>query len=184
MKASEWAFDRIKEAFENVAPDDAEKMSIVQEIMLRSTDNLRRIIAPAGGQGGVTTSYLCPHCNSFPLEDYVAPDCICPEVKSRPPEGSRRGQLYIAAEGKKIANEGEEDITRVTGSNKVVQTIWQTVDTTTPLSSVRQICLQGNRLLFGAQALVIYNIENSFAGGSPVRNPASKSFKFTDAGRI
>ena len=46
-------------------------MSIVQEIMLRSTDYLRRIIAPVGGHGGVTMSYLCPNCNSFPLEDYV-----------------------------------------------------------------------------------------------------------------
>ena len=35
MKASEWAFDRIKkEAFELVAQDEAEKISIVQEIML------------------------------------------------------------------------------------------------------------------------------------------------------
>ena len=32
MKASEWAFDRIKEAFELVAQDEAEKLSIVQEI--------------------------------------------------------------------------------------------------------------------------------------------------------
>ena len=71
MKASEWAFDRIKEAFEQVAQDEAEKVSIVQEIMIRSTDYLRRIIAPVGGQGGVTMSYLCPHCNSFPLEDYI-----------------------------------------------------------------------------------------------------------------
>ena len=71
MKASEWTFDRIKEAFELVAQGEAENMSIVQEIMLRSTDYLRRIIAPVGGQGGVTMSYLCPHCNSFPLEDYV-----------------------------------------------------------------------------------------------------------------
>ena len=45
MKASEWAFDRIKEAFEKVAQDEAEKVSIVQEIMLKSTDYLRRIIA-------------------------------------------------------------------------------------------------------------------------------------------
>ena len=42
--------------------DEARKLSTVQEIMLRSTDYLRRIIAPAGGQGGVTMSYLCPHC--------------------------------------------------------------------------------------------------------------------------
>ena len=58
MKASGWAFDRIKEAFELVAQAETEKMSIVQEIKLRSTDYLRRIIAPVGGQGGVTMSYL------------------------------------------------------------------------------------------------------------------------------
>ena len=35
-------------------------MSIVQEIMHKSTDYLRRIIAPVGGQGGVTMSELQP----------------------------------------------------------------------------------------------------------------------------
>ena len=71
MKASEWAFDRIKEAFEQVAQDEAEKVSVVQEIMLSSTDYLRRVIAPVGGREGVTMSYLCLHCNSFLLEDYM-----------------------------------------------------------------------------------------------------------------
>ena len=54
-----------------VAKDEVEKMSIVQEIMLKSMDYLRRNIAPVGGQGGVAMSYLCPNCNSFRLEDYV-----------------------------------------------------------------------------------------------------------------
>ena len=58
VKATEWAFDRIKESFEKVTKDEARKLSAVQEIMIRST-------------GGVTMSYLCPHCNSFPMEDYV-----------------------------------------------------------------------------------------------------------------
>ena len=48
VKVSEWAFDRIKEAFEKVAKDEARKLSTVQEIMIRSTDYLRRIIAPEG----------------------------------------------------------------------------------------------------------------------------------------
>ena len=61
-----------KEAVELVAQDEEEKVSIVEEIMLRSTDCLWRIIAPVGAQGGVTMSYLCPHCNSFPLEEYVS----------------------------------------------------------------------------------------------------------------
>ena len=67
MKATEWAFDRTKEAFEQVAQDEAGKLSIVEEIMIRSTDYPRRIIAPVGGQGGVTMSYLCPQCNSFTI---------------------------------------------------------------------------------------------------------------------
>ena len=54
-----------------MAKDEARKLSTVQEIMIRSTDYLRRIIAPAGEQGGVTMSYLCPHCDSFLMEDYV-----------------------------------------------------------------------------------------------------------------
>ena len=71
MKATEWAFERIREAFELVAQDEARKVSIAQEIMFKSTDYLRRIIAPDGGQGGVTMSYLCPYCNSFFLEYYI-----------------------------------------------------------------------------------------------------------------
>ena len=61
VTATEWAFERIREAFEKVAKDGAGSLSIVQGIMLTSTDFLRRIIAPAGGQRGVTLSYLCPH---------------------------------------------------------------------------------------------------------------------------
>ena len=90
--------------------------------------------------------------------DSCAPDCMCPEVKSRPSEGSKRGQMYTAAGGKKIANEREKEITMVTGTNEIVQTNWQTVDITRLLSSVRQICLQGIRVFFGAQGGVIYNI--------------------------
>ena len=53
-----------------VEKDEAGSMSVVQGILLR-TDFLRRIISPVGGQGGVTLSYVCPHCNSLHLEDYT-----------------------------------------------------------------------------------------------------------------
>ena len=71
MGTTEWAFERVREAFEKVAKNETGRLSIVQGIMLESPDFLRRLVAPAGGQGGVTMSYLCPNCNSFPLEDYV-----------------------------------------------------------------------------------------------------------------
>ena len=87
--------------------------------------------------------------------DSCAPDCMCPEVKSRLSEGSRRGQMYTAAGGKKIANEGEKDIPMVTGANEIVQTNWETVDITRPLSSVRQI------LLAWKQCFSVLKVESS-----------------------
>ena len=45
MTASEWAVDSVKEAVELLAQDETAKMSIVQDIMLRRTDYLRRVIA-------------------------------------------------------------------------------------------------------------------------------------------
>ena len=65
MRASEWAFDKIKEAFDLVAKDEVGKMSIVQEIMLNSTDYLRRSIAPVGG-GRCHNVLLVPELQQFP----------------------------------------------------------------------------------------------------------------------
>ena len=45
-----------------------ERKRIVQQILHRSTDFLRRIIVPVGGQGGVTK---CPRCHRYPLEDKI-----------------------------------------------------------------------------------------------------------------
>ena len=71
-KSKEWALERIREAYEKVAKDEIGRLGTVHEKSLRkSTDFLRRVIAPVGGMGGVTLSYVCPHCNSFPLEDYI-----------------------------------------------------------------------------------------------------------------
>ena len=58
VSATEWTFGSIREAFERLARDEAGNVSIVQRIMLKSTDFLRRIIAPAGGQGGVTLFFV------------------------------------------------------------------------------------------------------------------------------
>ena len=61
----------IREACEKVVKEEAGRLGIVWEIHRKSTDFLRLIIAPVGGREGVTLSYICPHCNSFTLEDYI-----------------------------------------------------------------------------------------------------------------
>ena len=91
--------------------------------------------------------------------DSCAPHEMCPEVPSQPSEGSRRGQSYTTAGGKKIKNEGEKNLSMVTEMGEMVGTNWQTVDITRPSTSVRQICQQGNRVAFGAQGGVILNLE-------------------------
>ena len=70
VKAAEWAFDRIKEPFEKVAKDEARKLSIVQEIVIRSTDYLRRIISP-GSKETLRCHTCAPQCTSFPSENCV-----------------------------------------------------------------------------------------------------------------
>ena len=70
-KLCEWTFERLQEACDKVAMEDISHLSIALEILGKSTELLRRIIAPADGMGRVALSCVCPHCNSFPLEDYI-----------------------------------------------------------------------------------------------------------------
>ena len=62
--------EKIREACEKVAREEVGRLCIVQEILTNSTDFLTRIIAPVDGTGGVTLSYVCPHCSGFPSERY------------------------------------------------------------------------------------------------------------------
>ena len=49
VKATEWAFHRIKEAFEKVAKDEAGKLRIVQEIKIRKYGLLAAHDRASGG---------------------------------------------------------------------------------------------------------------------------------------
>ena len=60
-----------RECYNVVEQEDEDLQSIVQEILRTRTDFLRRIIVPVEGQGGVTSSYFCPHCHRLPLEDCI-----------------------------------------------------------------------------------------------------------------
>ena len=51
--------------------EDDQRKSIVQQIQQKSTDFLRRIIAPVGGEGVVSLSFVCSHCHRFSIEDDI-----------------------------------------------------------------------------------------------------------------
>ena len=50
---------KLQECYSEVTQEDDERKSIVQQILHRSRDFLRRIIVPVQGQGGVTLSSVC-----------------------------------------------------------------------------------------------------------------------------
>ena len=54
---------KVKESHCQARHEDDQRKSIVQQVMQKSTDFLRRIIVPVEEQGGVTLSYACPHCH-------------------------------------------------------------------------------------------------------------------------
>ena len=62
---------KVTESYNEVEAEHGGCLSIAQDILRKSTDLLRRIIAPSDGVKGVTLSCVCPHCRCFPIEDYI-----------------------------------------------------------------------------------------------------------------
>ena len=58
-----WTRVKMQECCHAVRQEDDDRKSIAQQISHKSTDFLRWILVPVGGQGGVTLSYVCPHCH-------------------------------------------------------------------------------------------------------------------------
>ena len=60
-KLSAWASFKVRECYENVESEEKDRLSIAQDILHKSTDFLRRIIAPIGAVRGGTLMYVCRH---------------------------------------------------------------------------------------------------------------------------
>ena len=82
--------------------DDRGRLGIAQETLRRrARTSLRRIIAPVDGMGRVTLSYICPHCNSFPLDD-------CIWWYPRDTETAATERRYIATGGVRLVQDQHE----------------------------------------------------------------------------
>ena len=67
-----WTSAKLQECSNEVKQDDDEPKSIVQQILQKGTDFVRRIIVPVEGQEmAVTLSYVCPECHRCLLEDHI-----------------------------------------------------------------------------------------------------------------
>ena len=93
--------------------------------------------------------------------DSVAPPSLAPEVPIQPSAGSRRGQTYSGAVkgARDLENKGEKNLCMVTQDGVETSAKWQIVEVNRPLSAVRRMCRQGNRVIFGLHGGVVQNIE-------------------------
>ena len=64
---SEWAYAGLEEACDMVASEDVGRLSIAQDIVRKSTDFLRIILALVSGVVSVTLCDVFLHRNCFPL---------------------------------------------------------------------------------------------------------------------
>ena len=70
--SSEWTLEKIREAHERVAREEVGSLGLVQEILVKSTDFPRRIIAPVGGRGKSHLVENLPALQQFlSLEDHT-----------------------------------------------------------------------------------------------------------------
>ena len=82
--------------------------------------------------------------------DSVGPTGLAPWIKTRPSEGSKRGQNFHTACGGELPNEGEKSVPIITREGKKGFANFQCADVSRPLMSVSRICDQGNCVVFTA----------------------------------
>jgi len=82
---------------------------------------------------------------------------MAPGVPVKPSAGSKRGQHYLAANGQRMANIGEQHVRVVTEAGGQADVTFQVTGVTRPLLSVGELCDRGNRVVFGRGGGVIQN---------------------------
>ena len=109
---------------------------------------------PSQGNGwkkvsGVMDSGAADHCASKEA---------APHVPVRPSPGARKGQHFVAANGDRVANEGEQTLHVMTEEGAETDMAVQITDVKKPLFSVTKLCGRGNRAVFGRGGGVIHNL--------------------------
>ena len=125
-----------------------------QELNMHVADNKWLKTDPATGWRRVTAVV------DSGASDSVAPPLLAPEVAIKESPGSRRGQTYSGATagGRDMENLGQKELAMVTREGVETSATWQIVDVNRPLSAVRRMCKQGNRVIFGLYGGVIQNV--------------------------
>ena len=88
--------------------------------------------------------------------DHVADRVDVPNHEVVESEGSRSGQNFVAANGKKMPNEGKVEL-NMFGGDQEIKSTFQVAAVSRPLWSVGKICDQGFTASFNSKTAVVRN---------------------------
>ena len=100
----------------------------------------------------------------------VCPLAMCQHIAVEDSPGSRTGQHYLAANGGRIANKGQQLLPVCLGNGARTEALFQVADVSRPLMSVSKVCDAGNRVLFGASGGVILNLSTGASTAFEMRD--------------
>ena len=89
----------------------------------------------------------------------VIPANAIPSYEIQESPGSKRGQHYLTASKHTIPNLGQQVLNIVTDEESEGKLKYQVADVTRALTATSQVCDAGNRVLYGRNGGVIFNIE-------------------------
>ena len=95
--------------------------------------------------------------DSGAAEHVIGPK-IVPHVPVQTSEGSKKGVHYVAANGTKMVNQGEQVVSATTGSGQRCRFKLQVTDVHRPLMSVSRLCDAGHRVVFEANSGYIQSV--------------------------
>ena len=80
--------------------------------------------------------------------DHVAPKNVATHIRTQETSASRQGMKYVAANGHRIANEGQKAVRGLTSEGIPLNMVWQVAEVKRPLASIGRICDAGNTAIF------------------------------------
>ena len=80
--------------------------------------------------------------------DHVAPKNVATHIRTQETSASRQGMKYVAANGHKIANEGQKTVQGLTNEGMPLGMTWQVAGVKRPLASIGRMCDAGNAAVF------------------------------------
>ena len=151
-----WMLDRDQDGpWKIVEKKASKKAGIISEKYVK--EQMEKPLLTASREDGNITSKTVSHNGKYEMitvtadsgaADHVAPKNVATHLRIQETSASKQGMKYVAANGHKIANEGQKNIRGLTDEGMPLGMTWQVAEVKRPLASIGRMCDAGNAAIF------------------------------------